>query len=131
MLRRLDSAVSPARSWARRSALMRCLVIDCELAAGGIGKKLQAFRRERTCVADTLAHADPMRLWDSRRAVDAFFRMLPGMSGHPPERIGFAVDAIRSEMYDLRKVEAMPQAFCAASGADDEHQTREDHVRSM
>lgn len=74
------------------SALVRYLVMNLKVTA-------LAATGEGTFVGNTAAEATPRRLADSRAAVEAFFRDLPAMSGLPPARIAFVVDALRDAIY--------------------------------
>lgn len=49
---------------------------------------------------------DPIRVADSKRAVDAFLERLPGFSGLDPDRIVFVVDGIRPPLYDREELRA-------------------------
>lgn len=50
-------------------------------------------------VGNTAAAAGKARVEDSKRAVDAFLKMLPEESGLPPRRIVIVIDAIRPAIY--------------------------------
>lgn len=77
---------------ATESALLRYLVMNLKVTALTAGP-------DGTFVGNTAAEATPPRLADSQAAVEAFFRDLPAMSGLPPERIAFVVDALRDAIY--------------------------------
>lgn len=51
-------------------------------------------------VGHTSASVEPVRVADSKRAVDTFLEQLPEFSGLPPERIAFVVDGMRPHLYD-------------------------------
>lgn len=82
-----------------QSALVRYLRSNLPL----LRAQWEQWRRGETpeaFVGQTAATADPQRMADSKAAVDAFFRLLPEMSGLPRERCLLLVDGIRPQLYD-------------------------------
>lgn len=61
-------------------------------------------RKMERFVGQTLAAAAPERVEKSKEAVDAFFRLLPEISGLPAQRCFFVVDGIRPHLYDTEKL---------------------------
>ncbi len=100
---RFDSSPTLLKQVGRRSALVRYLLINCQL---GLSNLRAAFAPADAFVANTRAGADPQRLDDSRRAVDAFFRMLPESASLPQNRIAFLVDGLRPNLYSSEGVVA-------------------------
>ena len=86
----------------RKSALIRYLYGNLKFNLA-VGRIYRVFGQNRTPVVianeDTTSRVDPMRVADSKRAVDTFLDMLPESSGLKPERIVFVVDGMRSHLY--------------------------------
>ena len=101
-LERVDLVPTLGFRLARHSALVRYLVQNLRV--------MDSFARVRAWVAGTdppglfhlqaPASSQPARVAASQRAVDAFLDLLPGYAGLEPERIVFAVDGIRRQLYD-------------------------------
>ncbi|MEO8453193.1 MAG: hypothetical protein ABI647_25615 [Gemmatimonadota bacterium] len=99
-LSRTDFSRGFARKLLRLSALGRYLIIS--LSAQNTLANLRARGAKATAfVGNTSASADPKRLADSKRAVDAFLTELPGRSRLAPRAIAFVVDAVRPSIYSL------------------------------
>jgi len=108
---RFDFEVGPLRELVRRSALARYLFYNLQITSRLPQLEgLLGLAQSKSFVGNTAAEADPARLAESRRAVDAFLQALPAASGLPAERILFVVDGMRPELYD-------PGALAAASGS--------------
>jgi hypothetical protein len=103
VLWRFDSSPSLLKRLGRSSALVRYLLINCQLSASRLRA---AFAPGDAFVANTSASVDSRRLEDSRRAVDAFFRMLPESASLPPDRIAFLVDGLRPNLYSSEGMRA-------------------------
>lgn len=87
-----------------RSALWRYLTINAGVDFGNIFKN--PFQRQdkqqdlmSLYVGNVLAASSDRRLSDSKRAVDAFFRLLPSKSGLAPDKISFVIDGMRPHLY--------------------------------
>ena len=101
-LTRIDYAPNPLRAIVRRSALARYLIFNLQ-ALETVARLRATFRRdeeeegdeEQRFLGNVPRYVEAPRLADSKRAVDAFFRDLPAMSGLAPSRILFVVDGIR------------------------------------
>ncbi len=98
----VDFVPGTSKALVRKSALARYLMINLELML------LPSRLRQRSAGGDpasryagnTRADADPARIRDSKRAVDAFLAELPARSGLDPSRVFLVVDGIRPHMYD-------------------------------
>ena len=99
VLQRKDFAPSPLRDLARKSALARYVAINVRGTTGG-GRPTLLPDGRTLLLAGTPVGTDPARVSDSKRVVDTFLRMLPGMAGLDPERIAFVVDGLRSHLYE-------------------------------
>ncbi len=64
-------------------------------------------------VGNTAAEATPERVADSDRAIDAFLRQLPELSGLPSSRIALVIDGARPELYDDRALQAVGDTYFA------------------
>ena len=64
-------------------------------------------------VGNTAADASPARVADSDRAIDAFLKNLPEMSGLAPSRIALVIDGIRPELYDISRLESVADTYFA------------------
>ena len=99
VLQRKDFAPSLLRNAARKSALARYVAINVRGATGGDRRTLLPDGRELR-LAGTRPGTEPRRMSGSKRAVDAFLRMLPDRAGLEPERIAFVVDGLRAHLYE-------------------------------
>ena len=101
MLERADLHRGLVYRWARASALARYLAtnLDVTRLPGNLWRRVagEADRLER----------EP----DARRAVDAYFRMLPAASGLAPERVAFVVDGLRPALYDREQLSRARQGY--------------------
>jgi hypothetical protein len=90
VLHRFDYRPSRLHKMAGHSALMRYLMLNLHADA-----LLRGSARKGDFVGNTDARAEPRRVAQSNRAVDAFLRDLAGTVDLPPERIAFVVDGLR------------------------------------
>ena len=106
-LERVDYSVSFAKSLARKSALVRYMVVNLELTS--LPERLRRLTAaENECamyVGNTPRDADARRVADSRRAVDSFLEELPGASGLNADQILFVIDGLRPHLYDAKNLE--------------------------
>ena len=107
-LERVDYAPSLLRLLVRKSRL--CMYLINNLQAPHAVRSLFARKHERY-VGQTSAKINAERVSDSRRGVDAFFRLLPKYTGLPPNDIVFAVDALRPELYSTEKLLAAQGSY--------------------
>lgn len=86
----------------RESALIRYLLgnVEIEAAPGRLMEKFAGADPDRVFVGNTLAQADPERVRDSVRVIDAFLDSIPEHAGLPPVRILFVIDGMRPQLYD-------------------------------
>ena len=98
VLQRRDFTPSVLRELARTSALARYIALNIRGYTGRPDFVTMPDGRE-LLLAGTPVEASPERVSESKRAVDAFLRMLPGMAGLEPTRIVFVVDGLRSHLY--------------------------------
>ena len=89
------------RKTAKQSALIRYLIltvgVDLETVSTVFAS--EAPTGPRHFAANTSGNTDPVRLKDSRAAVDAFFDQLPERSGLSPSKILLIVDGMRPDLY--------------------------------
>ncbi len=109
---RVDRVPSLAYRLAQRSALARYLALNLRVTESLAGIRA---RISGTDVPGSHFHApassQPARVAASRRAVDAFLDRLPGYAGLAPERIVFAVDGMRPQLYDDETLDAAGGIF--------------------
>jgi len=86
---------SSLRKLARKSALIRYLVWNCNLEAA----VTRLFTRNREFVGNVEARREEADVKAVRRATDQFLIDLRDMSDLPPEKVLFVVDGIRPELY--------------------------------
>jgi len=99
VLRRADLENSPGKLIARNSRLLTYAFFNLELP----NRLKSVFRGgddEARWVGNTDARADPERIADSKRVVEAFLQRLPRSAGLEPERILFLVDGMRPQLYE-------------------------------
>ena len=104
VLERIDFAPALPYRLARRSALVRYLMHNLGLAGPGPLTRVRHWFGWRRVQVRPVHDED--RLADMKRAVDAFFELLPEYSGLGRERIVFVVDGLRPELYDDETLEA-------------------------
>jgi hypothetical protein len=102
MLRRFDYTPNPLGRLGVHSALVRYLLFNLNVAQLWESAVIRWAQSGIAHAADLPAFAGNTaattangRLETSRRAVDAFFRDLPGYAGLPPTRVLFVVDGFR------------------------------------
>ena len=106
VLERIDFAPTLPYRLARRSALVRYLMHNLGLAGPGPLTRVRHWFGWRRVQVRPAQADDSLALADMKRAVDAFFELLPEYSGLGRERIVFVVDGMRPELYDDETLEA-------------------------
>jgi hypothetical protein len=126
-LQRMDRSVPWWKDLFVMPTIGRYLIMNLELGNPDQLKERIAsfFGGTRQFVGNVAANADPGRLSDSEKAVDAFLDMLPADSGLRPDHIVLVLDAPRPEIYSatsLREVEgsyfAIMRRYLAAAALD-------------
>jgi hypothetical protein len=126
-LQRMDRSVPWWKDLFVMPTIGRYLVMNLELGNPDQLKERIAsfFGRTPQFVGHVAANADPGRLSDSEKAVDAFLDMLPADSGLRPDHIVLVLDAPRPEIYSatsLREVQgsyfAIMRRYLAAASLD-------------
>ncbi len=114
---RLDREIPPWRDIVAASSLGMYVAANLEIS-GVLERSRERVKRwfsadpaERTYTGNTLDNSDPMRIADSRAAVEAFLKRLPGMAGLPASKIVLAVDAARPELYDSVRRDAAKRSY--------------------
>ncbi|MGE4504940.1 MAG: hypothetical protein AB7D51_06285 [Desulfovibrionaceae bacterium] len=98
---RSDYQPSPLKQALSRSALVRYLALNCDLAglwARQVGKAGGAGAER--FVGNVRADADEERLLEGRRVADEFLARLPGSTGVPMRDVLLVVDGLRPSLYD-------------------------------
>jgi hypothetical protein len=100
---RIDREVNPWRRMLARSSLVKYVVVNLE--APRAWERLKEFSLSHSIpnqvyVGNVLSNVDGIRVLDSQRAVDAFLRLLPSMTGLEPSKIVLGIDGNRREIYD-------------------------------
>lgn len=119
-LHRFDYAPNALGPILYASAFGRYLHLNLKL-----GTRLSDFKQfvlghkkvAETFVGNTETEYTPERLADSVSAVDAFFRLLPSMSGLDHDHILFVIDGMRPDLYDAARLEAASTSFFAVMRA--------------
>jgi hypothetical protein len=114
---RLDREIPPWRDFVAASALGMYLAANLEV--GGLversRQRLNALFSPSSMPVDyagnSPAAADPARIADSKRAVDAFLDQLPGAAGLSVSKILLVVDAVRPELYEPLRREAVKRSY--------------------
>jgi hypothetical protein len=106
-LKRVDLSVSFTRTLVRKSALAMYLATNLQVQAlpGRLRDFFSVEDKEKNFVGNTSAETSPMRIADSKRAIDAFLDKLPAMSGFKPSEILFVMDGMRPHLYDSRQLD--------------------------
>jgi hypothetical protein len=104
-LTRIDYAPTKVSSMARKSALIRYLVINLGIDYAQLLSRIVRIAKatQETApryVGNTLADADAVRLVSSKKAIDTFLAQVGQIPGLSHESIVFAVDGIRPQLYD-------------------------------
>ena len=117
VLRRIDRAPSLIIRTLRMSSVVRYLFLNCRLEqhvgrlkawlTRGGGSKSPAPKY----VGNTAFDPNQERIEYSRKAVDAFLRLVGKKSGLSPENILFVIDGARSAIYDESLREQATQSF--------------------
>ncbi len=99
---------SAKRVIVQHSALLRYLLFNVQLynTWNNLRAKLVLNKRqeEEAFIGNVPAHVSDERLYDSQKAVDAFFDNLPDYAGLRPRDIAFIVDAPRYQIYEADKL---------------------------
>lgn len=99
VLRRVDYKLSRFRSFLRKSAFIRYLMLNLQVKAT-IDKQLRRSSAQPSQYVGNVPFAvDEERLYDSKRATDEFFNELPGRTGLNASQILFLVDGMRPALY--------------------------------
>ena len=113
-LTRLDRSVPWWKNVVVRSALGRYIVMNLE-----VGNLVERFTHGLSAIAghdlefvgNVDATVDKDRRTDALRAVDAFLRLLPSMSGLEPRHVLLVVDAPRPEIYSPVQLHVARNSF--------------------
>lgn len=119
-LKRFDFRANRLGPIVYSSALARYLHLNLKLSsriAALIGRLTGRQGSEERFVGNTATAYTPERLADSLAALDAFFKLLPSMSGMGPERILFVVDGMRPDLYDRHTLELARTSYFAVMRA--------------
>jgi hypothetical protein len=113
---RVDHEPSLLRAIARRSALIRYLVLNLgierawsrvkNLFSGGVGRSEAV-----SMVGNVPADRPASLIADAQRAVGMFFRMLPASAGLSPPDILFVVDGLRPAVYSETGLERAKSSY--------------------
>ena len=114
---RIDREIPPWRDIVAASSLGMYVAANLEIS-GVLERSRERVKRwfsadpaERTYTGNTLDNSDPMRIADSKTAVDAFLKQLPGMAGLPASKILLAIDAARPELYESVRRDAAKRSY--------------------
>ncbi len=112
-LTRVDRSIPWWKDMLMMSALGRYLVMNLEFGNPDRlkGRIAAFFGSSPQLVGNVAADADPVRLSDSKKAVDAFLEMLPAEAGLDPDRIVLVVDAPRPEIYSPDRLAAVHDSY--------------------
>lgn len=120
-LQRFDFKPSALGPFLYSSAFGRYLHLNLKLGTRVSDLKQFVFGPKRTSaeafVGNTETEYTPERLSDSVKAVEAFFRLLPSMSGLKSDRILFVIDGMRPDLYDERRLAAASTSYFAVMRA--------------
>jgi hypothetical protein len=114
-LERFDDEVGLLKKTLRRSALF--MYVNANLQIGPRLKivwsrlKDAVSGRKPEYVGQTNAQVDPRLETDSRRAVDAFFKMLEDACGVPRKNILIGIDGMRPQLYDAVRLRKADESF--------------------
>jgi len=103
-LKRVDFQPGLVRRLRRHSAFARYLILDAGLYQWYQGLKgySSMFDDHRVLTGHSQSAAERERIADSTRAIDAFFSMLPGMSGLEKSDILLLIDGTRPALYNQK-----------------------------
>jgi hypothetical protein len=112
-LKRNDVSVGLTKKIARESALLRYLMLNLRISQlpEGVKELFSAQRASEPYSANTLQGLDPARVAYGKRAVEAFFEMLPSKSGLEPQHILFVIDGMRGAIYRHADPESMRETY--------------------
>jgi hypothetical protein len=110
---RVDRSIPWWKDMLMLSALGRYLVMNLEFGNPDRLKERMAafFGSSPQLVGNVAADADPVRLSDSKKAVDAFLEMLPAEAGLRPDHIVLVLDAPRPEIYSPDRLAAVHDSY--------------------
>ena len=110
-LERIDFSIGPVRKMVRGSVLAMYLVGNLQIQAAPrrLARALQGG--DEVFVGSTAFDANPERVSDSKRAVDAFLELLPSRAGLAPWSILLVVDGMRPHLYDPSMLEQAKGSF--------------------
>jgi len=103
-LTRIDYAPTKLKTLARKSALIRYLVLNLEIDFAELLNRIVHIANSTVdttprYVGNTSANADAVRLTRSKKAIDTFLTQVGEISGLEGDLIVFAVDGIRPQLY--------------------------------
>jgi len=114
---RLDREIPLWRDYVAASSLAMYVVANLEVA-GLLDRSLKRVKswfsadiNPNTYVGNTVEHADPARIADSKAAVDVFLKQLPDKAGLPVSTILLVVDAPRPELYEPARRDAATRSY--------------------
>ena len=86
----------------RASALGRYVALNLGVLErlNRLGDLFEQEDEKKIYVGNTSSNTDPLRIEDSKRAVNTFLKELPTASGLTPTKILFVVDGMRPHLYD-------------------------------
>ena len=114
---RIDREIPLWRDYVAASSLAMYVVANLEVA-GLLDRSLKRVKgwfgadpKPNTYVGNTVEHADPARIADSKIAVDVFLRQLPDRAGLSASNILLVVDAPRPELYEPVRRDAATRSY--------------------
>jgi hypothetical protein len=108
---RVDYEPGLLKKLARRSALIRYIVLDLGFDVNNFKSRILSSDKPAEVVGHTLADASEARVGDSKWAVDEFFRQLPTASKLTPDKIVFVVDGPRPTLYSEDELARTKDAY--------------------
>lgn len=112
-LKRNDVSLSLTKQIARKSALLRYLILNLRISQFPDLLKELLFQQEdyEAVSVNSQFQLDPARIAYAKKAVDWYFEKLPSMSNLEPEDILFLIDGIRTQIYDQEDAESTPKTY--------------------
>jgi hypothetical protein len=112
-LKRNDVSVSLTKKIARKSALLRYLILNLHISQfpDRVKEFFSAQGASEPYSVNTLHRLDPTRVAYGKRAVEAFFDKLPSSSGLEPQHILFVIDGMRDAIYRRADPESMRETY--------------------
>ncbi|WP_447599452.1 SGNH/GDSL hydrolase family protein [Nitrospira sp. Nam80] len=113
VLKRIDRSIPWWKDMLMMPTLGRYLVMNLEFGNPDQLREriVSFFGNSPQFVGNVPANADPVRLSDSKKAVDAFLDMLPAEAGLRPDHIVLVLDAPRPEIYSLDRLAAVQDSY--------------------